>query len=57
MKLALTSLVVRWSVSLVVVVSLVVILASALDVHCTAIRPSSATVVLACSANRLEARR
>jgi hypothetical protein len=43
--------------TLLVLVALLAIGASLADVRCTALRPSSASLVLVCSASRLEARR
>jgi hypothetical protein len=45
----------RRTTALVLLICGLVLSASLADLHCTALRPSSATVVLACSANRLEA--
>lgn len=42
---------------LVLFVCLLAIIAALSDLHCTAIRPGDATLVLACRASRLEARR
>jgi hypothetical protein len=47
----------RLAIPLLLLVCLLAISAAAADLHCTALRPSSASLVLACSANRLEAQR
>ena len=47
----------RRTTAVVLLICGLVLSASLADLHCTALRPSNATIVLACSASRLEARR
>jgi len=47
----------RLAIPLLLLVCLLAISAAAADLHCIAMRPSSASVVLVCSAQRLEAQR
>lgn len=44
-------------IALIVLICLLVLIASAADLRCIALRPSPASVVLVCTASRLEARR
>lgn len=52
-----TTPIVRHAYKIVAIVCMLIIAASAIDLHCTAIRTSDATFVLACRASRLEAPR
>jgi hypothetical protein len=45
----------RFALAAVVAACLLIIAVSALDVHCTALRPTSTSFVLACDAGRLSA--
>jgi len=47
----------RFALSLLLLVCLVAVTAAAADLRCGIARPSSASIVVACSASRLEAKR
>lgn len=47
----------RLAIPLLLLVCFLAISAAAADLHCIAMHPSSASIVLVCSANRLEAQR
>lgn len=43
----------RFAVMLLFVLALAAIASSALDLHCTSLRPTSTSIIIACSASRL----